>query len=139
MDREFLYSFIAGCRYGVVSSVAEDGTPQSALVGIAVTPALEIIFDTVSSSRKYRNLVARPACTFVVGWAGEQTVQYEGVAELPGGAELKRFQDVYFAAWPDGPARMSWAGIAYFVVRPKWIRYSDFEQRPPLIEEMRLP
>ncbi len=139
MDREFFYSFIAGCRYGVVSSVGEDGTPQSALVGIAVTPALEIIFDTVSSSRKYRNLVARPACAFVVGWAGEQTVQYEGVAELPVGAELKRFQDVYFAAWPDGVARMSWAGIAYFVVRPKWIRYSDFEQRPPLIEEMRLP
>lgn len=139
MDREFLYSFMRGCRYGVVSSVAEDGTPQSALMGIAVTPALEIIFDTVSSSRKHRNLVARPACTFVVGWAGEQTVQYEGVAELPVGAELKRFQDVYFAAWPDGVARMSWAGIAYFVVRPKWIRYSDFEQRPPLIEEMRLP
>jgi pyridoxine/pyridoxamine 5'-phosphate oxidase len=139
MDREFLYAFMSGCRYGVVSSVAEDGTPQSALVGIAVTPELEIIFDTVSSSRKYRNLVARPACTFVVGWAGEQTVQYEGLAELPGGAELKRFQDVYFAAWPDGVARMSWAGIAYFVVRPKWIRYSDFEQRPPLIEEMRLP
>jgi hypothetical protein len=57
-------------RYGVVSSLSADGTPQSALVGIATSPELEIIFDTVQSSRKYRNLIARPAC-FVVGWGGE--------------------------------------------------------------------
>ena len=25
--------------------------------------------------------------------------------------------------------------IVYFVVRPKWVRYSDFDQRPPLIRE----
>ncbi|HEY0703749.1 MAG TPA: pyridoxamine 5'-phosphate oxidase family protein [Candidatus Acidoferrales bacterium] len=137
MDRAFLHSFIAGCKYGVVPSVAADGAPQSALVGIAVTPALEIIFDTVNSSRKYRNLVSRPNCSLVVGWAGELTVQYEGLAELPSGAELRRFQEVYFAAWPDGVERMSWAGIAYFVVRPSWIRYSDFNQRPALVEEMR--
>ena len=33
-------------------------------------------------------------------------------------------------------ARMAWPGIAYFVVQPRWIRYSDFDQRPPLIVEM---
>ena len=137
MDRGFIYSFMAGCRYGVVSSIAGDGTPQAALVGIAVTPELEIIFDTVSSSRKYRNLMARPGCSFVVGWTGEQTIQYEGISSTPTGAELKRYQEVYFAAWPDGPARMSWPGIAYFVVRPTWIRYSDFDQNPPLIEEIK--
>ena len=126
MDRGFIYSFMAGCRYGVVSSIAGDGTPQAALVGIAVTPELEIIFDTVSSSRKYRNLMARPGCSFVVGWSGEQTIQYEGISSTPTGAELKRYQEVYFAAWPDGPARMSWPGIAYFV-----------DQNPPLIEEIK--
>ena len=88
-----LYSFMTRFRYGVVSSVAADGSPQSALVGIAVTPQLEIVFDTLNTSRKYRNLVARPSCSLVVGWSGEQTVQVEGVAELPGGAELKRFQE----------------------------------------------
>jgi hypothetical protein len=139
IDRDFLYSFIAGCRYGVVSSIAADGTPQSALVGIAVTRELEIIFDTVNSSRKYRNLVERPACSLVVGWSGEQTVQYEGVAHEPLGAELKRYQESYFEAWPDGVERMKWAGIAYFAVRPRWIRYSDFAQAPARIEEIRLP
>jgi hypothetical protein len=134
-----LYSFMTRFRYGVVSSVAADGSPQSALVGIAVTPQLEIIFDTLNTSRKYRNLVARPSCSLVVGWSGEQTVQLEGIASLPEDEELKRYQEVYFEVWPDGPARITWPGIAYFVVRPKWIRYSDFDQNPPLIRETTFP
>jgi pyridoxine/pyridoxamine 5'-phosphate oxidase len=139
MDKAAIYAFMSKFRYGVVSSTSSNGTPQSALVGIATTPELEIIFDTVKSSRKYPNLVARPACSFVVGWGGEQTVQFEGVAEEPIGAELKRCQQEYFAVWPDGPARLSWPGIAYFVVRPRWIRYCDFDHSPPLIEEIAFP
>src|ERR1700761_5026528 len=67
-----------------------------------------------------------------------QTVQFEGIAVEPQGRELKRYQEMYFAVWPDGPLRMTWPGLTYFVVRPRWIRYSDFDQRPPLIEEMTL-
>ncbi len=130
MDRAFLYSFMAKCRYGVVSSVATNGTAQSALLGIAVSPQLEIIFDTLSASRKYRNLTERPVCSFVVGWSGERTVQYEGIASIPSGSELKRCQEMYSATWPDGPARISWPGIAYFVVRLTSIRYSFFDQNP---------
>ncbi len=119
-----------------MGSISQDGSPQSALVGIAVTPELEIIFDAVASSRKYANLRANPAASFVVGWSGEVTVQFEGEAFQPTGAELERFQQVYFAAWPECRDHLSWPGIAYFVVRPKWIRYSDYDQRPPLIEEL---
>jgi hypothetical protein len=71
----------------------------------------------------------------VIGWEGEQTVQYEGEAFLPKSSELERYKQIYFATWPDGPARQSWPGIAYFIVRPRWIRYSDFDRTPPLIEE----
>jgi pyridoxine/pyridoxamine 5'-phosphate oxidase len=135
MTEAGLYSFIAQCKLAVLSTVAQTGTPQSALVGIAVTPRLEIIFDTVKSSRKYSNLTARHRCSFVIGWAGEQTVQYEGEAVELTGTELKRCQEVYFQRWPDGPARLSWPGIVYFAVRPRWVRYSDFDQAPPLIQE----
>jgi len=130
-----LHHFIGRFKLGVLSTIAEAVTPQSALVGIAITPNLEIVFDTVKSSRKYPNLIARPQCSFVIGWAGEQTVQFEGEATNLQGAELKRCQEVYFKAWPDGPARLAWPGIVYFVVKPSWIRYSDFDQNPPLIQE----
>ncbi len=135
MDLQAIQEFMAAQRLGVVSSLGPDGRPQAALVGIAVTPGLEIVFDTVDTSRKYANLTARPACAIVVGWSTEQTVQLEGEAELLRGAELERYSRLYFDTWPDGRARFGWPGIAYFVVRPRWIRYSDYDRVPPLIDE----
>jgi len=135
MNKTEIYDFIAQQKLGVVGSVSVEGVLQAALVGIAVTPGLEIVFDTVKSSRKFKNLTANPSCSFVIGWAGEITVQYEGTAFQPAGSELERYQEIYFARWLDGPARLTWPGITYFVVRPKWIRYSDYDKNPPLIEE----
>ncbi len=134
-----IYGFIAKQKLGVLGSIADDGSPQSALVGIAVSSELEIIFDTVKSSRKFQNLIANPRCSFVIGWAGETTVQYEGVTRQPEGSELARYQQIYFATWTDGPGRLSWPGITHFVARPTWVRYSDFDQMPPFIQEFTFP
>ena len=137
MTEADLYAFMTKHTLGVLGTICQTGAPQSALVGIAFTPQLEIVFDTVKSSRKYPNLIARPACSFVIGgWgAGEQTVQYEGEAEELKPPELARYQEIYFKTWPDCIAHISWPGIVYIVVRPTWIRYSDFDQNPPLIQE----
>jgi hypothetical protein len=130
-----LYEFMTAQRLGVLGYLSAKGAPQSALVGIGVTPELEIVFDTVSSSRKYGCLVANPTASFVIGWAGETTVQLEGQAFQPTGAGLARYQQIYFAAWPECRSHLRWPGIAYFVVRPRWIRYSDYDQNPPVIQE----
>jgi len=54
-------------KLGVPGTIGPECRPQSSVVRIAVTKDLEIIFDTVKSSRKYTNLVARPDCSFAVG------------------------------------------------------------------------
>ena len=130
-----LYNFLAGCKLGVLGTTGTDNRPQSSLVGIAISKNLEIIFDTLNSTRKYRNLIARPACCFAIGWSGEQTAQYEGDADELTGSELARCQEIYFAAWPECRCHLSWTGITYFVVRPRWVRFSDFDQSPPFIQE----
>ena len=135
MTKADIYQFIAKQKLGVLGTLSSGGSPQSALVGIAVTPELEIIFDTVKSSRKFQNLMSNPGCSFVVGWTGEIKVQYEGQASQPKGVALARYQQAYFARWPECRSHLSWPGITYFVVRPRWIRYSDFDQNPPFIEE----
>jgi hypothetical protein len=137
MEHLALHAFISRHRYAVVSSVSDAGTPQSALVGIAVTNELEIVFDTLRSTRKYRNLIARPACSAVVG-SGEQTLQFEGVACEPVGDELVRYREIYFSAWPDGRERLDSPGLTHLVLTPQWIRFSDFDRSPPTISEMRL-
>ena len=73
----------------------------------------------------------------MIGWSGEQTVQYEGEATELRSPDLEAFRQGYFEVWPDGVQHLQWPGLVYFVVRPKWIRYSDFDQSPPAVHQFR--
>jgi len=126
MDRAELLAFLRRHRLCVQASVSETGAPQAAVVGFGTSDDLEIVFDTLDTTRKTANLRRNPRIALVVGWDAEQTVQIEGVADEPTGPELDRLKRVYFAAYPDGPERQSWKGITYVRVRPTWARYSDF-------------
>ena len=133
-----VHAFLRTQRYAVEASRGAGDCVQAALVGIAVTDTGEIIFDTLATTRKARNLRTSSRIALVIGgWivGDERTVQYEGVADEPTGPELDRVKAAYFAAWPDGPRRANWPGLIYIRVRPTWIRYSDFNQSPPLITE----
>lgn len=132
-----LYTFLNAHKLAVLSTTAPNGDPQSALVGIAVSKQLQIVFDTVKSSRKYPNLKADPRISFVIGWEGEITAQYEGIATEPEGEALRQAQDIYFPAWPSCIEHQQWPGITWFLVNPLWIRYSDFNIHR--IEEMTFP
>jgi hypothetical protein len=133
-----LLDFMRTQRLAVQASRAAGDAVQAAVVGIAVSDAFEVIFDTLDTTRKARNLRLSPRTALVIGGCvpgDERTVQYEGVADEPTGAELERVKAVYYAAWPDGPSRLSWPGLVYVRVRPTWIRYSDFNTDPPVIVE----
>jgi len=135
MQRSELVAFLRRYRLAVEATVGEHG-PQAAVVGFAVSDALELVFDTIESSRKLRNLRADPRIALVVGWDHEITAQIEGVADVPAGAELERLREVYFATYPDGRARLAWPGITHVRVRPTWIKYSDFTRDPPRVVEL---
>jgi hypothetical protein len=136
MTRAELCAFIRRHRYAVEASVAPSGAPQAAVVGIAVSDDLELVFDTLASTRKASNLRRDGRIALVVGWDEEQTVQIEGTADEPAGAALEALQRIYFAAFPDGPSRLAWPGITYVRVRPTWVRYSDFRGPEPRIVEL---
>jgi sulfate adenylyltransferase large subunit len=135
MTRAKLLSFLRRHRLCVEASVAPSGSPQAAVVGYAVTDELELVFDTISTSRKGANLRRDARIALVVGWDEEQTVQIDGIADEPKGAELERLKAVYFQVYADGVERQAWKDITYVRVRPKWIRYSDFRPDSRLVVE----
>jgi general stress protein 26 len=126
-----ILSFLRAQKWAVQASVASDVHPQAAVVGVAVTDHLELVFDTMGDTRKTVNLRANPKIAIVIGWDDEQTVQIEGVADEPKGDELTRVKSAYFEKFPDGREREGWDGITYFRVHPTWIRYSDFRGTHP--------
>jgi hypothetical protein len=130
--------FMRAQRYAVQASVAQESKPQAAVVGIAISDSLEIVFDTLGASRKAANLRANPRIAFVIGGlleADARTVQYEGIADEPTGDERERIRELYFLRFPDGRDRLHWPGITHFRARPVWMRFSDYNQDPPVILE----
>jgi hypothetical protein len=133
-----LWQFMRGHSLAVQTSVSPSGAPQAAVVGIVLTNDFEVFFDTLETTRKVHNLRLNPKIAFVIGGltnGDERTVQYEGVADEPKGAELSRLKEVYFSSYPDGRQRQSWPGLVYVRARPVWIRYSDYNRNPPEIVE----
>lgn len=133
------------CPLVTVATVSGEGAPAAALVGVAVSDQLEVVFDTLDTTKKFRNVLREVRVAFVFGAAGaykpgshdERTVQYEGKADVPSGEELKRVQEeIYFKQFPDGRERLKWAHITYVRVRPTWIRYSNYNVNPPEIVEI---
>lgn len=138
MNSSTLLEFLRTHRLAVEASVSTVTKPQAAIVGFAVSDQFEIVFDTLASTRKAENLRNNPRIALVIGgWVAgdERTVQYEGDADEPVGAERKRIAEVYYSAYPDGRERAKWPGLTYFRVKPTWIRYSDYNRNPPEIVE----
>ena len=79
MTQDFLYDFISRHKLAVIASLSAEDFPQSALVGFAVASDLRIIFDTLTDSRKYQNLIEerlwrllRFGCNALHAWLGER-------------------------------------------------------------------
>ncbi len=137
MTLEEVFDIAKAKQYLILSSVNEFGAPEAALMGFALTRANEIVFDTLSTSRKAVNLARNPAAALVIGWDDDISLQIEGQARRPVGDDLASAKSAYFRRWPDGRARERWPNIAYVVVRPKWIRYANYSGAP-VVEEFTL-
>lgn len=136
-----LKTFVDTHRWAVEASCAADGRPQAAIIGIAMTDRLEVVFDTLSTSRKAANLRDNPSLAMVVGgWDDDdpRTLQIEGDVDFPVGDDLQRLTRVYYSVFPDGPSRLEWPELVYVRLTPRWARFSDYLTEPPLIEEMTL-
>jgi general stress protein 26 len=139
MTKDFIYSFIKQHNLAVLTTISKEERPEAALVGFAISEDLELVFDTVKTSRKYPNLLRNPFVAVVIGCDNETTVQYEGIATELSGPEAGYYKEIYFDVYKDGRERAeTWPHIVHFKITPNWIRYSNFND-PVVIEEMSAP
>jgi hypothetical protein len=130
MQTADLVSFLRLYPHAVQASVTPDGAPQAAVVGVVVTDALEIVFDTLGRTRKARNLRHDPRISFVLG-GDDATVQYDGVVDEPSGDELAFLKRLFFERFPERRGVWRPDDLTYFRARPTWIRYTRLRQGTP--------
>jgi general stress protein 26 len=139
--RELIHDYLERHELAVLATASPSGSPAAALIGIAFMgknngQGMAVVFDTLTSTRKYARLKANPRVALVIGLGEETTLQLDGEAEELAGEALAEAKEIYFRKWPDGREREAWPNITYFKVRPSWIRHSDFGRQPPRIIEL---
>lgn len=130
MTKEDILQFVKGQSLAVIATVSKNGSPEAAVVEFGELDDFTIVIDTLKTSRKYKNLQVNPKVAIVVGWDENITVQINGVANELSGPELEEAKTAYFSK---NPRAKKWAdklGIAYFAIKPEWLRYSDLNQTP---------
>ncbi len=136
--KQRMFEFLSKNELGVVSTIhSNKNTPESAVVGFGNNEALELIFGTSNTTRKYRNLQANPAVSFVIGWTSEAgTVQYEGSAKELSQDEAMSYVDLLIQKNVDNKKYVNAADQRYFLVKPTWIRFLDNAGSPPNVYEL---
>lgn len=137
MNKQQVLEFIKKHKIAVISTVGPDNTPEAAVIEFGETDKLELIFDTLSPYRKYKNLQNNKHVAFVIGWDENITVQYEGIAEELKDKDTQMYKQAYFAKNPEAKRWESREGIVYFKVTPTWIRYSDLRKHPWEVIELK--
>ncbi len=130
MTKEELIDFISARQFMVISTLGGE-YPESAVVEFG-NDGLTLVFDTNSASRKYSNIQKSPKVSVVIGLDEDanQTVQYEGVAELLKNEELEQLKQVYFKQSPEAQKWEHTENNVYFKVAPKWIRFTNLNAKP---------
>ena len=130
--KESLYVFIRQHQLGVIATASPDGLPEAALLNIAATPDLELIFETTDATRKFSNLQRNPRAELVIGWEGDRTLQCRGPVDEPLGREGERVKAAYLSSFPQNVSHQHWPGnraVCYVEGRAvTWRRRNDPRQ-----------
>lgn len=121
---------------GVVSTVNDAGSPESALVAFAETPELEIIFGTFNDTRKFRNIQEHSTISFVVG-GDNKSIQIEGRAHIADGSESQQCADILVSKNPRAARFVTEPRERFVLLRPTWIRFTNFGTKPETVFELR--
>jgi len=87
VSRTELLEFMLTQTDAVQGPVSAAGAAQTAIVNITDTDSSEIVFDSVDTTRKVKNLLLNPS---IGGWTlcDKRTVQHDGIVDKPEGAEI---------------------------------------------------
>lgn len=125
VERSHLVDYVRGQQSAVVSTLGPSGEPQAAYLAITATDEGELVFDAKADSRKIANLHRDPRIAIVVGGADGTTLQLEGTADFPNGAELARVSAAYLGAFPQFAESLRDPAIAVVRVVVTWSHYFE--------------
>ncbi|MCO5217083.1 MAG: pyridoxamine 5'-phosphate oxidase family protein [Thermomicrobiales bacterium] len=128
-------SFINTYSLGVVATVAPDGNPSAALIGMAAMSSGQILLCAKGDGRTLRNIRDRSRVALVFSRDDIETIQIEGDAVIPGGDDLTRFLAEWRLANPNSGIFKPGSDLILVVVQPTWVRRYSIVLGEPVVSE----
>jgi len=139
MDKkQIALDFVKKQLIGVLATTTPDHKPEAAVIEFGETDDFELVFDTSTEYRKYKNLKNNSNVAFVVGGPENISIQLEGVATELTEAEAPKYKEVYFKKNPDAKKWEGRPDTRWFKINLKWLRYRDYNSHPTTIWEIEL-
>jgi general stress protein 26 len=136
-QKEKIKNFLKNNKFAVIATNSSSGYPESAIVGFLGTDEGDIIFRSLSDSRKNQNIKINPKVSLVVLSDNKEwkTLQIEGLARLLTTEEVSMVEDEHceknkaYEAYKSNPLN------EYFIVEPVLFKYSDLSVAPQEVFE----
>jgi pyridoxine/pyridoxamine 5'-phosphate oxidase len=128
--KQQILDFINAQPRMVLSTVSSKGNLVSAVVGFGQTEKFELVFGTLIQSRKAQNIIETGNVSVVIGFDHNGTVQYEGRARKLEGDEIDKYAEYHFQKHPKSRQYKNEPGETYFLIEPKWLRFTEVAYDP---------
>lgn len=138
-QKQLVQEFLQRNKLCVLSTLNQDGYPNSAVMSFSETSELEIIFSTWNQTRKYANLQTNQKVSVTIGWSFDEfvTVQYQGIAEEINPEEVSKYRDIHIAKNEYSKKFAFLEDNKFFKIKPVWIKYSNLRTNPDEIFELK--
>lgn len=139
VDKKIIFDFVGKKSLCVLATADVTGRPEAAVMAYAAKGISVFYFFTEPETRKYQNLLANKRASVVIGgWENDPTVQLDGLVKELEGHEAEEAREFTLSAHPEWQDYYSSNTGKWFYFKPLWLRYSNFNQNPPVKHEMRL-
>lgn len=134
-NKSTILDFVKKNSLCVLSTVTPDHKSESAVMAYAVEDDFTFVMSTEPGTRKYQNIISNPNVSIIVGGLDSPSIQIDGIASIP--EDQATPKEFALKQHPDLKDYLS-DTIKFIEIKTTWLRYSDFTQNPPIIEEIKL-
>lgn len=122
----------------VLSTASKSGKSESAVMAFTVKDNFMLLMNSEEKTRKIKNILENPQVSVVIGGLkNDPSVQIDGEGKIIEGDQAIEACEYMLKVHPE----LKDYGIEkgkFISITPNWLRWSDFTQNPPAIEEFSL-
>ncbi|MCA9309215.1 pyridoxamine 5'-phosphate oxidase family protein [Candidatus Saccharibacteria bacterium] len=134
MNLDSVKQFLEDFEECVIATVNERAKPEAATVGLSCDDNFTFLIGTNKDTRKAANISQNNSVALVVGFSGPKTVQIEGVAEKVTRDTHQERIELHLDTVSGARSFDGEPGQTYYMIKPTWLRFTDYTQEDPIFE-----